>query len=74
MYRRVPRRQLLQLVDCGLGLLDEPIDGLAGSVLSEPVLYVVELNGRMGGELDAVVSQYFGSADLAVAVLVASGP
>ncbi|KAK9913139.1 hypothetical protein M0R45_036963 [Rubus argutus] len=63
-FEMVPRRQLLELVDCGLGLLDEPIDGLAGPVVSEPVLHVAELNGRWCGEQDVAVSQYFGSADL----------
>ena len=74
MCRRVPRRQLLELVDWGLGFLDEPIDDLAGLVVSEPVLHVAELNGKVGGEPDAAVSQSFGGADIAVAVLAASGP
>ncbi|KAK9920777.1 hypothetical protein M0R45_029323 [Rubus argutus] len=74
LHHRKAVARLLELVDCGLGLLDEPIDGLAGPVVSEPVLHVAELNGRVSGEQDAVVSQYFGSADLVVAVLAASGP
>ena len=61
-------------VDGGLGLVDEPVDGLAGAVVAEAVLDVVELDGRVGGEADAAVSGALGRAHLAVPVLAAAPP
>jgi hypothetical protein len=69
----VPCWELGKLVDGGLGLFDEPIDGLAGAVVAEAVLDVVELDGSVGGEADTAVSRPLCSADLAVAVLASSG-
>ena len=37
-----------ELVDGGLGLVDEPVDGLAGAVVAQAVLDVVELDGGVG--------------------------
>ena len=70
---RVPSWELSELVDGGFGLLDEPIDGLAGAVVAKAVLDVVELNGSVGGKTDAAVSGAFGRAHLAVAVFPPGG-
>lgn len=69
----MPSWELSELVDGGFGLLDEPIDGLAGAVVAEAVLDVVELDGSVGGEANAAVSGAFGGAHLAVAVFSAGG-
>lgn len=70
----MPRRQLSELVNGGFGLLDEPIDGLAGAVVAQAVLDVVELDSGVGGEANAAVSWALGGADFAVAVFPAGGP
>lgn len=70
----MPWWELVELVYGGLGLLDEPVDGLAGTVVPQAVLNVVELNGRVGREPHAPVSWALGRADLAVPVLSASRP
>lgn len=70
---RVPGGKLGQLVDGSLGVFDEPVDGLAGTVVAEAVLDVVELDGGVGGEADAAVSGALGSAHFAVAVLAPGG-
>jgi hypothetical protein len=63
-----------ELVD-GLGSgPDEPLDGLAGLVVAEAVLQVVELDGGGDGEADAAVPDALGRVHLAVAVLAAGGP
>lgn len=69
----MPRRELSEPIDGGFGLGDEPIDGLAGSVESEAVLYVVELNSGVCREADASVPRAFGGVDLAVAILPPGG-
>lgn len=63
-----------EVLDGGLGLVDEPIDGFAGAVVAEAVLHVVELNGGVSGEAHAAVPGAFGGVHFAVAVFPASGP
>lgn len=70
----MPRGELSELIDGGFSLLDEPIHGLAGAVIAEAVLNVVELDGRVGGEANAAVPGAFGGADFAVAVFPPGGP
>lgn len=70
----MPCWKLGELVDGGLGFLDEPVDGLAGSVVTEAVLDVVELNGGVRRQPYTAVSGSLGGADLAVAVLPPCGP
>ena len=43
-----PGREVGKLVDGGLGLVDEPVDGLAGAVVAQAVLDVVELDRGVG--------------------------
>lgn len=69
----MPGRELRELINGGLGFLYQPIHRLAGAVVAEAVLNVVELNGGVGGEADAAVAGAFRSADFAVAVLPAGG-
>ena len=40
--------ELVKLVDGGHGLFYEPIDSLVGTVVTEAVLDVVELDGSVG--------------------------
>lgn len=63
-----------ELVDGGLGLIDEPIEGLAGPVVAQSVLNVVEFDGGVGGETDTSVPWSLGGANLAVTVLSPSRP
>ncbi|GFZ04587.1 TCP family transcription factor 4 [Actinidia rufa] len=51
-----------------------PVDSLAGAVVAEAVLDVIELGGGVGSEADAAVSRPLGGADLVVAVFPAGGP
>ena len=69
-----PGREFGELVDGGLGVLNEPVDGLAGTVVAKAVLDVIELDCSVGGEADAAVPKALGGAHLAVAVLAAGGP
>ena len=71
---RLPRRELFELVNGGPGVLDEPVDGLAGAVVAEAVLHVVELDGGVGGEADPPVSWPLRRAHLAVPVLPSRRP
>ncbi|KAL5984839.1 hypothetical protein ACLOJK_038675 [Asimina triloba] len=57
-----------KLIDGGLGLLDEPINRLAGAIVAEAVLNIVELDGNVGEEANATVSRNFGGADLAMSI------
>lgn len=43
-----PGWELRELVDGDLGVLDEPIDGFAWTIVTKAVLDVVELNGGVG--------------------------
>lgn len=70
----MPRGELLKLINGGFGLVDEPIDGLAGAVVAKAVLNVVELDGGVGGQADPAVPGSFGGADFTVAVFSAGGP
>ena len=69
-----PRGKLVELVNGGFGFFDKPVDSLAGAVVAEAVLDVVELDGGVGGEADAAVPRPLGGADLAVAIFPAGGP
>lgn len=71
---RIPGRKVIELIYGVLGLLDEPIDGLARAIVAEAVLNVVELNGRVGGESDSAVPGTFGGAHFAVPVFSSGGP
>jgi hypothetical protein len=71
--RGLPRGQRLELVDGVLGVLDEPVDGLAGAVVAQPVLHVVELDGGVRREAHAPVPRPARRAHLAVAVLAPRG-
>uniref|UniRef100_A0A0A8YWM7 Uncharacterized protein n=1 Tax=Arundo donax TaxID=35708 RepID=A0A0A8YWM7_ARUDO len=58
-----------ELVDGRLGVADEPVDGLAGAVITEAVLNVVEPGGGVRGEAHAAIAQPARHAHLAVVVL-----
>lgn len=69
----VPWRKLGELVNGGFGLLDEPIHGLAGSVIPKTVLNVVELNGCVGWESNPSVSRTLCSVNLTVTIFSTCG-
>lgn len=69
-----PGRELLELINGGLGLFDEPVDRLTGAVVPEAVLDIVELDGSVGRETDSPVSRPLCSADLAVPVFPSGRP
>jgi hypothetical protein len=72
--RGLPRGQRrLQPVDGVLGVLDEPVDGLAGAVVAQPVLHVVELDGGVRRQAHAPVPRPACRAHLAVAFLAPRG-
>ena len=71
--RRVPRWELCELVDGRLSFFYEPVHRLAGAVIAEAVLDVVELDGGVRRQAHTAVSGAFCSADLAVAVLPPGG-
>lgn len=71
---RLPWRELVQLVNGGLRVLDEPVDGLAWAIVAETVLHVVELDGSVGGEADPPVPRPLRRAHLAVPVLPPGRP
>lgn len=71
--RRAPWRELGELVDGRLCVLDQPVDGFARPVEAKPILDVVELDGGVGGETNAAVSESLGGANLAVAIFPAGG-
>lgn len=70
----LPGGELGELVNGGFGLPDEPVDGLARAVVTEPVLDVIELDGGVGRQPHAAVPRPLGGAHLAVPVLPPGGP
>lgn len=72
--RGLPGGELSELVDGSLSLLNQPVHGLAGPVVSEPILNIVELNRRIGREANSPVPRALGSADFAVTVFPTGGP
>lgn len=67
------RRHLIQLIDGGLRLLDEPVHGLARPVVAKPVLDVVELDSGVSRQPHAAVPRPLRGVDFAVAVLPPGG-